>query len=89
MTIRDTVADMADALALPPEATGALAKVTLYGRRQAVVEHHTGLLGYTTDSVEVGLSHDRLRILGSALTLRAMDAETLLITGRISAVEYA
>ena len=88
MTIRDTVADMADALALPPEATGALAKVTLYGRRQAVVEHHAGLLGYSTDCVEVALVRDRLRVLGGELTLRAMDSETLLVTGQITAVEY-
>ena len=88
MKIRDTVADLSDAFFLPPETLSAAAKVTLYGRRQAVVEHHTGLLGDTADSVEVGLSHDRLRILGSALTLRAMDSETLLVTGQITAVEY-
>ena len=88
MKTRDTVADMTEILGLPPEALNDGAKVTLYGRRQAVVEHHTGLLGYTDESVEVGLRRDRLRVVGSGLTLRAMDGETLLITGRITAVEY-
>lgn|GEM_PF-82955 len=86
--IRDSVADLSDALVLPPEALTSAAKITLFGRRQAVVEHHAGLLGYTTESVEVALVHDRVRVLGAGLTLKAMDKETLLVTGRISAVEY-
>lgn len=88
MKIRDTVADMAEALDIPPEALTGMARITLTGRRQATVEHHTGLLGYTAESVEVSAGHDRVRILGSALCLRAMDAQTLLITGSITAVEY-
>ncbi len=88
MKIRDTEANLSDALGLPPEALTNAAKITLFGRRKALVEHHKGLLGYTTESVEVGLHRDRVRVLGSALELRAMDAETLLITGRITAVEY-
>ena len=86
--IRDSVADLSDALVLPPEALTSAAKITLFGRRQAVVEHHAGLLGYTTESVEVALVHDRVRVLGAGLTLKAMDKETLLVTGRIAAVEY-
>ncbi len=88
MKIRDTVADMAEALDVPPEAVPGMVKITLTGRRQAMVEHHTGLTGYTAESVEIGAGAERVRILGSALALRAMDAQTLLITGRIAAVEY-
>ena len=88
MKLRDTVADLAAQLDLPEEAVSGKAKVTLIGRRQAVVEHHTGLLGYSTESVEVAVRHDRLRILGRELELRAMDPDALLITGTISAVEY-
>lgn len=88
MRIRATVADLADSLSLPPEAVGSEPKITLYGRRHAVVEHHKGLLGYTQECVEVGLERGKLRLLGRELTLRAMDAQTLLVAGQISAVEY-
>ena len=88
MKIRDTVADLAEAIDVPPEAVTGMAKVTLTGRRRAAVEHHTGLLGYTAESVEVSAGRDRIRIIGAGLQLRAMDSETLLITGNITAVEY-
>ena len=88
MKIRDTVADIAETLDIPPEAASGVVKVTLLGRKRAVVEHHRGLLGYTEELVEVNAGTDRVRIIGSQLRLRAMDAETLLVTGQVSAVEY-
>ena len=53
MKLRDTVADLADSLELPEEAVSDAMRVTLIGRRRAVVEHHRGLLGYDAQSVEV------------------------------------
>jgi len=89
MRIRDSVADLAETLDLPGEAVSGAVKVTLTGRRRAVVEYHRGLLGYTSESVEVSAGAERVRILGGGLLLRAMDSRTLVVTGRISGVEYA
>ena len=89
MKIRDTVADMAETLGLPEEAVSDALCVTLFGRRRAVVEHHRGLCGYDAQSVEVSAAAGRVRILGAELTLHAMDRDTLIVTGRIAAVEYA
>ena len=88
MKLRDTVADLADSLELPEEAVSDAMRVTLIGRRRAVVEHHRGL-GYDAQSVEVSAAAGRVRILGAELTLHAMDRDTLIVTGRIAAVEYA
>ncbi|MBQ3276788.1 MAG: YabP/YqfC family sporulation protein [Oscillospiraceae bacterium] len=87
MKLRETVADLAETLELPGEALGV--RVTLTARRRAVVEYHGGLRGYSGECVEVCDGPGRLRILGSGLTLLAMDRETLVVSGRISAVEYA
>ena len=87
MRIHDTVADLAEALDIPGEAVSDAVKITLIGRRRAVVEHHRGLLGYTGDCVEVSAGTDRVRFLGRELCLSAMDADALLITGVITAVE--
>ena len=89
MAIRDTVADLALTLDLPAETVSDRARVTLTARCQAVVEHHGGLMGYADDHVEVGDGPGRVKILGSGLVLRAMDRDTLIVTGRISGVEYA
>ena len=89
MKHKDTVLDIAENLGLPPEAVSGTVKVTAWGRRQVTVEHHRGLLGYSGEAVEVSGGRVRVRILGSALELRAMDRETLVVTGNITAVEYA
>lgn len=87
--LMDTVADLAEELEIPGEALPGGCRITLTSRRRAVVEYHTGLRGYSGECVEVGDGPGRVRILGSELILRAMDRETLVVTGRISAVEYA
>ena len=89
MAWRETAADLAEEMDLPGEALGGSSRVTLTARRRAVVEYHRGLLGYTAESVEVSAGAERVRILGGGLTLRAMDDRTLIVTGRISGVEYA
>lgn len=85
---RETVRDLAETLMLPPAALPGTLRVTVTGRRQVTVEQHRGLLGYGGELIEVGGGKLRLRILGSGLRLRAMDRETLIITGEIAAVEY-
>ena len=82
------VADLAEELDLPQETISDAVRITLSGQRRAMVEHHRGLSGYTSECVEVGTDRGRVRILGTDLILRAMDRETLVVTGFLSAVEY-
>ena len=82
-----TVRDIALSGELAPELLGGV-RVTLYGDRRAVVEHHRGLLAYDEAVVELaGKPH--VRILGAELSISAMDRETVIVSGRIRAVEYA
>jgi len=84
----DTARDIAEGLGLAPELFSGALRVTVWGRRQVMVEQHRGLLGYSSAQIEVGGGKTRLRILGSDMRLQAMDRETLVITGNITAVEY-
>jgi sporulation protein YqfC len=86
--LRQTAAELAQSLPLPPEAVSTAMHVTVSGRRQVMVEYHRGLLGYTQEAVEVRGSTSRLRILGNGLQLHAMDQQTLIIRGQIAALEY-
>ena len=88
MKYHETVADMAEAMDVPEEAVTGAVRIVLTGRRRAAVEHHRGLLGYTGECVEVSAPPGRIRFLGRDLELRAMDADALLITGTLTAVEY-
>ena len=88
MGMRDTVADLAAAWELPEETLSREASIRLT-RHQAVAEQHGGLLGYEDECVELRSGQGRVRILGRELVLRAMDRDTLIVTGHISGVEYA
>ena len=88
MNPKDAAIDLAERLEFPPEAVSGAVKVTVWDRRQAAVEHHRGLLGYSREAVEINAGRTRVRILGTALELRAMDRETVVVTGNITAVEY-
>ena len=76
----------AQALDLPGEVVG-LPRVELIGRGELRMENHRGILSYGEDEVMVSGGGLILRVRGSGLELKAMNAGELLITGRISAVE--
>ncbi len=77
----------AQRLDLPAESMAAVPRLTVTGRRQALVENHKGLIAYSDDCIEIAGGHMHLRIRGAALQLVAMDQDDLLISGTISAVE--
>ena len=73
--------------ALPEELFRGTARLTLTGGEQVLVENRKCLLSFAPDTVEVGCGKLRLRIRGSGLQICGMDAEELLIRGRIASVE--
>lgn len=89
MKLRDTVADLADSLELPEEAVSDAMRVTLIGRaaRRGGASPRTARIRRAERRGE--RRRRRVRILGAELTLHAMDRDTLIVTGRIAAVEYA
>ncbi len=73
---------------LPAELAG-LPRVELLGDRELRVEAHKGILAYTTQEIHISGGKLVLRVLGSDLELRSMNASELLITGAIRAVELS
>ena len=58
------------------------------GSRQLYLEHHTGILAYSDEQIDVNTTGGVLRVRGQRLTLVAMTGEELRIGGSISAVEW-
>lgn len=84
--MKDFREDVAERFDLPAECAGVL-KATLMGGGRVLIENRKALLEYTTEMVEVTGGGVRLRVMGAALTLRAMDRDALLISGDITALE--
>ena len=80
--ILDTVAELFD---LPADLVAGLPHLEMVGSRQLYVEHHTGLLAYSGEQIDVNTTGGILR---AGLSLLAMTAEELRIGGDIAAVEW-
>ena len=72
---------------LPADALAGLPKVELVGDRELRIENHRGILAYGTDEIHISGGKLIIKVRGSGLTLRAMNASELLITGEIAGVD--
>lgn len=80
--------DLAEKLELPPEALGAAAKLSITGGRRALIENHKGIIEYGAQRMVIGMERGRIVISGQELLLAAMNKSELLISGKISTVEW-
>ena len=80
--------DLAEKLELPPEALGAAAKLGITGGRRALIENHKGIIEYGAQRMVIGMERGRIVISGQELLLAAMNKSELLISGKISTVEW-
>lgn len=74
------------ALSLPPDVAG-LPRIELLGDKELRVESHKGILAYGAEEIHISGGKLVIRVLGSGLELRSMNAAELLITGHIHGVE--
>lgn len=71
---------------IPGEAAG-LVRVELTGRHEVRMSNHRGILAYGPREILVSGGKLMVRIKGEGLTLGAMNASELLITGTVLSVE--
>ena len=73
---------------LPGETAMGVVRVTLTGTSRAHIENHRGLLNYSEEEISLNGGRLIIKIRGEKLELAAMSDLELVITGRISSVEY-
>lgn len=79
-----SVAELFD---LPADIVAGLLHLEMVGGRQLYLEHHTGILGYSQEQIDVNTVSGIVRIKGEKLTIVAMSAEELRIGGEIAVIE--
>ena len=87
-TARELPAALAERLELPEALLPGGGRLTLCAGRQALIEGQRGILEYTPERIVVSFGREKLSLAGNNLYLRAMNAEELLVTGRICAAEW-
>lgn len=76
----------AQALDLPADIVAGLPRMELVGDRQLWMEGHRGILSYGSEAIHISAGRMAVCVQGTELTLRSMNAETLCICGRITAL---
>ena len=76
-----------DKLDLPGDLLPGAGCLTLYGGRQALIEGHRGVLAFSPECLVVRLGWQRLSVLGTELSIRALSRDRLLVAGKIQRVE--
>ena len=79
----------AEGFDLPGDVVAGLPRVELLGDRQLRMENHRGILAYGSDEIHISGGKLIVKVRGTNLELRAMNAVELLITGDITGVDLA
>lgn len=82
------LSEVAELFDLPVDVVAGLPRLEMIGTRQLYLEHHTGILAYSEEQVDVNTAGGVLRVKGERLSLVAMTAEALRIGGRIASLEW-
>lgn len=72
---------------LPGDIIAGLPRMELVGDREFWMEGHRGILSYGTEEIHISGGRMAVCVRGSGLDLRAMNANTLCISGQINTVE--
>lgn len=78
----------ADIFDLPGEVVAGMPRITVTGCRRVLVENHKGILEYGTDEIHINGGKMVLILRGSGMELRSLNPTELLITGRLSGMEF-
>ena len=77
----------AEVFDLPGDVVAGLPRIELTGSRELRMENHKGILSYGDEEIHISGGKLVVKVRGSGLELRSMNASQLLITGVITAVE--
>ena len=77
----------AEVLDLPGDVVAGLPRLEITGSRELRMENHKGILAYGSEEIHVSGGKLVVKVRGSNLELKSMNASQLLITGEIDGVD--
>ncbi len=78
----------ADFFDLPQEVVAGMPRITVTGCRRVMVENHRGILEYGDREIQINGGRMVLTVRGSGLELRSLNTSELLVTGRITGMDF-
>lgn len=77
----------APALEWLDDVSGFSVRATMTGSRRVLIENHTGILEFSPERVRLSSKHGEISVSGAALSLTEVRPRSLIVLGRIDAVE--
>ena len=85
---REFLEDAAEIFDLPGEVVAGMPRVTITGCKRVFVENHRGILEYGEEQIDINGGRTVIRLRGEKLVLRSMSDSELLITGKITGMDF-
>lgn len=73
---------------LPPDLVASLPHIEVLGNAHFYMEHHKGILSYSSQEIDINGEGCIVRVYGDHLELKSMTGDQLRIRGAISKVEW-
>ena len=77
---------LADGLNLHGEPVPGITLAEIWGSGRLLIEHHSGVVGYSPEQVLISVSYGQMKVTGENLVLSLMTKEKIIISGRIREV---
>ncbi|MBC7765604.1 MAG: sporulation protein YqfC [Hyphomonadaceae bacterium] len=77
-----------DLLELPEDIVLDLPKIEMIGNHQLRVENYKGIIEYSDEIVRLNAHQNMITIRGTALVIRTMTVDEIILSGEISTVEF-
>ena len=88
MKKENVILKAADMFDVPADIKGGLLHIELEGRRAVFFENHKGIISISEEEIEINSSGGSVMVLGSNLTVSAMNGDELRVEGKIDKLEF-
>lgn len=79
---------LARVLELPADIVTDIARITMLGNQQLLIENHRGIVEYTSSIIRVNLSNGLMTIKGKEMVLGNLQLDQILIEGKVEEIQY-
>lgn len=86
--INEVKENISEILELPKDIMLDLPKITLLGSLELSIENHKGIIEYTNEKIRVKSKEGIIKILGKDLLIKTIIKEAIIISGKISSIEF-
>ncbi len=80
--------ELSAAFEMPEEIVSDLPLISLRGFEEAVIENYKGIIEYSTERIRINTSSGVLRLMGENMFIKCLDADNIIITGKIMSAEF-